>query len=150
MSAQAYVTSEEYKNVTAFGYGKFNNVPNQDGGWSTASFASFILKVLDPLSNNSYKQRLNFYTLPIKDARTCARASQSRKGGRLRERVGGRLREGGRGGGQGQVRECAHNDTFGSLVYMCGMPGADCRVRVTNSAHVTNWAHELGARTGRR
>jgi len=43
---KAYVTSEEYKNVTAFGYGKFNNVPNQDGGWSTASFASFILKVM--------------------------------------------------------------------------------------------------------
>jgi len=41
-----YVTSDVYKNVTGFGYGKFNNVPNEAGGWSTASFASFIIKVM--------------------------------------------------------------------------------------------------------
>lgn len=41
-----YVTSDEYKQTSAFGYGNFNNVPKEEGGWSTASFASFIIKVM--------------------------------------------------------------------------------------------------------
>jgi len=41
-----YVTSEKYRNVSKVGFGRFNNVPNQDGGWSTAAYASFILKVM--------------------------------------------------------------------------------------------------------
>ena len=41
-----YVTSPEYAEINPFGFGKFNNVPNQEGGWSAASFSSFILKVM--------------------------------------------------------------------------------------------------------
>jgi SSS family solute:Na+ symporter len=41
-----YVTSDTYKTVNPFGFGKFNNVPKEAGGWSTASFASFIIKVM--------------------------------------------------------------------------------------------------------
>ena len=32
--------------MSKFGFGQFNNVPKQDGGWSTAAYASFILKVM--------------------------------------------------------------------------------------------------------
>mmetsp|Transcript_21638 Transcript_21638/g.33861 ORF Transcript_21638/g.33861 Transcript_21638/m.33861 type:complete len:737 (-) Transcript_21638:160-2370(-) len=45
-AVKEYVRSEEYRNVSAFGYGKFNNVPNADGGWSTSAYASFIIKVM--------------------------------------------------------------------------------------------------------
>jgi len=41
-----YVTSPEYKAISKFGFGKFNNIPNEAGGWSTAAYASFILKVM--------------------------------------------------------------------------------------------------------
>lgn len=45
-AVKEYVTSQEYKDISAFGYGKFNNVPNEEGGWSTAAYASFIIKVM--------------------------------------------------------------------------------------------------------
>ena len=45
-AVKSYVKSDTFKNLNAFGYGKFNNVPNADGSWSTSSFASFIIKVM--------------------------------------------------------------------------------------------------------
>ena len=41
-----YVTSPEYKAISKFGFGNFNNIPKEAGGWSTAAYASFILKVM--------------------------------------------------------------------------------------------------------
>mmetsp|Transcript_16719 Transcript_16719/g.40010 ORF Transcript_16719/g.40010 Transcript_16719/m.40010 type:complete len:772 (+) Transcript_16719:76-2391(+) len=41
-----YVRSDDFLEANPFGYGKFNNVPNRDKGWSTSSYASFILKVM--------------------------------------------------------------------------------------------------------